>query len=772
MSLALPFAYPEGALQILALLIFSVVALGTAWIRGGRRIVAVCLALLLGFTQAAWQIGRALDARVPDCADRQVRAFTLTLLEDPLTTEDPRTGRVNARFAAELHADPAADCPGLNRHRVRMSWYDAPILTRGEEWRASGKLRPPWGYRNPAGFDYERWLLGAGLHGTGYVRAGELVQAAPADSALDSLRRALSRFVAAADLRHGSLVLALMLGDDRGISQAQWEQLRNSGTVHLLVVSGLHVGLIAAILYFPGRILVRIWPAGLRRFGARRLAAFLAMAGSGVYVALSGMGVPAVRAWLMSSLVLVLAMLGRPVAPGLLLVLVLFLILVADPLVVHQQGFWLSFSAVAVLVGFYAPRRYGQPPGGGRMLLRLRAFAGAQFVLFLGMGPPLALTLEAIPLLSPLANGFAVPVVSLCILPLVLLAGGLALPAPPLAGWLLSLADRILGWLMSGVSGIAAFEPVPVHLSWPELLLMAACLVMLGLAPGWRCLVLGMGLWLALLLPDGASPAPGHFRLTALDVGQGSAILVETARHTLLYDAGPAYPSGFDLGRAAVVPSFRRASRRALDGLILSHDDVDHTGGAASVIAALQPREVWRSFPSATGVPCTSGDGWEWDGVRFHFLHPQARGTARSRDSDNDSSCVLLVQARGLGALLAGDISARVERSLPGEPVTVLFAPHHGSRTSSSTVFVDRFRPELVLISTERRSRYGHPHPEVLERYAAVGARIAVTGWHGALTWESARPDRLLESREHERAYWHGGPWQDGFLQDGPRKVR
>jgi competence protein ComEC len=293
--------------------------------------------------------------------------------------------------------------------------------------------------------------------------------------------------------------------------------------------------------------------------------------------------------------------------------------------------------------------------------------------------------------------------------------------------------------------------------AWQWLLLFAL-LLRLRQRPAWWWLPLPLMLWWVLLLPDGQMPANSEFRVAALDVGQGSAILVDTHLHRLIFDAGPRYTTGFDLGDAVVVPSFRQLGSTKLDVLVISHDDLDHSGGAKAVIEQLAPTRILASYslPAELGHSdvCSAGTGWQWDGVSFRFLHPELNLTQDSvrRTSDNDTSCVLLISNGRRSVLLAGDISSRIERKLPKQPVDLLMAPHHGSRTSSSKSFVRGFAPALVFVSTDRRSRFGHPHPDVVERYG--DARLLVTGRAGALIWRSDVPAVAFAWRDRRSAYW------------------
>ncbi|MGE0623078.1 MAG: DNA internalization-related competence protein ComEC/Rec2 [Pseudomonadales bacterium] len=783
LSLAFPWAYPltralpwlAGAALLVGLGCILLQRLG-----GGRVLlkapVAALAAFLLGHVWGSWQIGSVLAAQLPNCADERTRSFELDILGDPQLEPASTAGGEDAvsvsrvaRFNAEVRvpADPA--CPGLHRHVVRLAWYDPPDdLARAQHWRVQGRLKPPWGYRNGAGFDYERWLLGEGLGGTGYVKTGVRTAPTPSPRALlPELREWVRGAIEARHLEHGPFILALMVGDDSRISARHWQLLRDSGTVHLLVVSGLHVGMIAGILFQLGRALARLSPLLLVQIGSRRVASVLAVAGSGAYVWLAGMGVPALRAWLMSTAVLVGMSAGRSVSPRRILALALAAIVIANPLVVHQQGFWLSFAAVISLVVYFEPRIDGRQRNGvGRLLNPLRQLLAVQLVLLVALSPLLAMDQAAVPAGAPLVNAIAVPTVTLVVLPAILLSAPLLFLCPELADWLLGWTDQVLGWLLDGAALGAGIDALPMGVAgFGEWLVLAGTVLLLGGAPRRVAAVMLIALWWVVLRPDADTPSPGELRVTALDVGQGSAIVLQTRHHRLLYDTGARYPSGFDLGEAVVVPFLRRSRRPGLDAMVLSHDDVDHTGGAASVHRLLAPARLWTSFPLPDDhwgrnlrQPCRQGIQWLWDGVRFEFLHPPANFPG----SDNDGSCVLRVEAAGGRVLIAGDVSARVERRLPKSPVDLAFAPHHGSATSSSAAFVRGFAPRIVFISTDRRSRYGHPHPDVLARYEAV--RVHVTGREGALRWESSRPDRVVRERSRFGAYWHR-TWSDAVVR-------
>jgi competence protein ComEC len=363
-----------------------------------------------------------------------------------------------------------------------------------------------------------------------------------------------------------------------------------------------------------------------------------------------------------------------------------------------------------------------------------------------------------VPLAGFMANLVAVPMVSAVVVPLTL-TGGLLVPVWPAAGaGCFGLADAVLEALFAVLEWCAA---APLVVTEPGALVagFAVCaggLWLFEVSGGRRVLLLlCMG---SALLPILPGIEPGEFRVVALDVGQGDAIMVDTARHRLLFDTGPAFPGGFETGSAVVVPSILATGKAAIDVLVLSHADLDHVGGAVAVSRALRVRRSYASFDSPGAMPCRS-QTWTWDGVRFRFLEVPRPPPDDGAAGGNDDSCVLLVDDGHRRALLAGDVGARVERallrSMPGR-VDLLFAPHHGSRSSSSRAFLRFTRPEWVFVSAGRDNRYGHPHPEVRERYVALGANVRETARAGALTWRSGAPGLTAGQRDGRIPYWRG----------------
>lgn len=646
--------------------------------------------------------------------------------------------------------------------RVLLSWYGtAPALRVGQRWRLQVRLRRPHGMANPGGFDYERWLFQRGIRATGYVRPHRavLLQPQAGQFPLQQLRQWL-RGRLRSDLGQrpmAGIVTALALGDRQGIGRDQWRVFSATGTTHLIAISGLHIGIVAGLVLF----LVR-WGWGWSQrltlwLPAPKAAAAAALMAATGYAALAGFSVPTQRALIMLAVALAALWWQRPLRPARTLALALLLVLLADPLAPLAPGFWLSYGAVALIV-------YGM---GGRL-----APAGwwwrwgrTQWLVALGLAPLLALWFQQVPLIAPVANLVAVPWVTLFTVPLTLLGTVASVVLPVAAPPLLAAACHtleILWWFLAHLAGLlpqrwGAFAP-PLWTLLPALVGLAWML-----APrGWPSRWLGVLWLLPALLARPPGPAPGEMWLTLLDVGQGLAAVVRTAGHTLVFDTGPRYSDQLDAGNAVIVPFLRSRGIREVDTLLVSHGDMDHIGGAASLLASMPVGHIitgvqrWRLPHPAQ--PCHAGMAWHWDGVRFELLYPPPGGDG---SGDNDRSCVLKVSTAGGSVLLPGDIERPTEeelmRTVPERlRSTVLVAPHHGSNTSSTLPFVTAVAPRYVLFAVGYRNRYGFPSRRVAARYRAVGAQGLDTASGGATTLRfDDGPPTVERYRQSSHHYWY-----------------
>lgn len=661
----------------------------------------------------------------------------------------------------------------LTGQRLRLNWWrnspdsaaetigTMPELRVGDRWRFTLRLQAPRGLRNPGGFDYERFLYAKNIAATGTVRSDP-----PPQWQASAERQPLDRYrqrIAAAFNRQlpddpfTGVLIALAVGEENGVSAAQWTLFNRLGVGHLLSVSGSHIGLVAGLGF---ALVWGLWsrtPRLTQRWPASRAAAVAALACALVYTLLSGWDVPAQRALLMATVALSAVWLQRAAAPSRGLALALLAVLIWEPAAPLRVGFWLSFGAVAALLYALSGQRE-------RESSRLGKIIRAQWGVTVALLPPTLIFFQQIPLLSPLANLIAIPWIGCTVLPLSLLVallepvGGPAQAAPlHLAALTMEGLWRVLLWLDQW-PGIALAWPAPplwtLGLALPGAALLLAPR---GLPGRW----LGLPLCLPLFWPPLTAPQPGGFWFTLLDTGQGLAAVVRTRQHVLAYDAGPRLGATLDAGQAVLTPFLRQQGLRQIDLLLISHDDRQHTGGVRSL------REQWPVIQLLTADPvqtpllgattCRAGQNWNWDGVQFQMLHPPPTGFR----SDN-ASCVLKVTSPAGRVLLPGDIERPAETALVKRygaelAAEILVAPHHGHRNLSTDEFLQAVQPRYVLFATAYGNRFGYPRPATVERYQTTGATLLDTAEEGAITFrlELGRALTVERTRRDRRHYWN-----------------
>ncbi|MDH0664498.1 DNA internalization-related competence protein ComEC/Rec2 [Pseudomonas sp. GD03858] len=684
---------------------------------------------VLGGCWACWSAQQALDDRLAQALEGRTVWLEGTVAGLPARTEQ------GVRFEL-VHGESRR---GQLPQRLQLSWFAGPQLRPGERWRLAVNLRRPHGLLNPHGPDREVTLLARRIGATGTVKAGERLETVAAGWR-DAIRQRLMR--GDSEGRSAALV-ALVLGDGSGLAREDWQTLQATGTVHLLVISGQHIGLLAGLVYGVVAGLARLggWP---RRLPWLPWASGLAMLAALGYGALAGFGVPVQRACLMLAVVLLWRLRFRHLGAWTPLLLAALGVLLVEPLASLLPGFWLSFSAVAVLVLCFSARLGAWRPW--------QAWSRAQWVIAVGLLPVLLALGLPISLSAPLANLLAVPWLSLGVLPLALLGTAL-LPVPGLGEGLLWLAGLSLDGLFGALAQIAEFQPAWVPEPLPVWAWMLVCLgaVLVLLPRGVPLRAPGAVMLLALWVPREQVPL-GEVEVWQLDVGQGLAVLLRTRHHTLLYDAGPARGAS-DLGESVVLPTLRKLGVRHLDLMLISHGHADHAGGAAAVGRGVPVARVLAGEVAglADASLCASGERWQWDGVDFELWHWPAGA------SSNERSCVLRVQAKGERLLLAGDMEAGAERAwlaTTDDPrVDWLQAPHHGSRTSSSEAFIQAMAPRGVMISRGRHNGFGHPHAQVIERYRRHAVVVHDTAVEGALRLMLGSQGGVAGARR-ERRFW------------------
>jgi competence protein ComEC len=645
--------------------------------------------------------------------------------------------------------------------RIRVVWYGAARApTAGEVWQLVVRLKRRNGFANPGGADHEAQLFRDGIGATGYVREDprNLRLAAP------SLRYGVTRArgwisarirEAVRDPRALGVLQGLAVGDTQAMTTEQWRVFAATGTTHLMAISGLHISMVAALAAWLGGAIVRLPSAQARRWNAMHGQVIAGTTAAVLYSSLAGLSVPTQRTLLMLVIYFGARWYRRQLAVTHALGLSLVGVLLIDPFAPLAPGAWLSFGAVAIILLAVAGRVRRDGP--------IAAFARVQLAVTIGLVPLLLAAFGSVSLISPVANVIAIPLFTLVLVPTVLLgtcAASLALPA---GDWVLALPAHAMQWTWPLLRWLAESPLAVWHFPQPPVAAFVAMVVgvVLLVAPGiWPTRLAGVVLCLPVALHRVAGPAVGNFEVAMLDVGQGLAVVVRTQAHVLVYDAGPAFPTGRDAGELAVLPYLRYYGVRQVDAFVISHGDLDHRGGANSVLAGVRVTSVLAG-PSVGPLArprerCRRGQRWTWDGVEFEMLHP----AGSAHPSDNDSSCVLRIYSSAGSVLLAGDVEAVAESEIVGSGLprtTVVAVPHHGSRTSSTKPFVAAARPALALVSAGYRNRWGLPRREVAERWRDAGARVLTTADSGAIeiTFAAGRPPQALEYRQTQRRYWH-----------------
>ncbi|MBK9440406.1 MAG: DNA internalization-related competence protein ComEC/Rec2 [Comamonadaceae bacterium] len=650
-------------------------------------------------------------------------------------------------------------------------------LQAGERWQFTVRLKAPHGGINPHGFDYELMQWEQGVQATGYVRAGpkdappqRLAMTAwhPVEWARQQLRERIDEQVA--EPAAAGLMAALVVGDQAAIDRADWDVFRATGVAHLMSISGLHITLFA---WLAGVMVGALW----RRSGVlclRLPAASAALLGgmglATAYAVFSGFGVPAQRTVLMLACVGLLRLSGMRWPWPQVWLLTCAVVVLADPWAMLQPGFWLSFVAVGILFATYseAASAYSKRARG-----LFSSIFREQWVITLALAPLSLVLFGQVSLVGLPANALAIPWVTLVITPLAML--GVLVPGLwQLAAW----ACAVLAAVLQALAGLSwAVFSVAQAPWWAAAAGVLGGVLLVQRLPG-PLRALGLPMMMPVLLWQPAMLPSGEFELLVADIGQGNAVLVRTAQHALLFDAGPRFSHESDAGQRVLVPLLR-AMGVSLNMLVLSHRDSDHTGGAAAVLATQPQAELLSSIEDDNALQaqrparrCEAGQHWQWDGVDFDVLHPSASDYGPTRKT-NAMSCVLRISNRHQTALLAGDIEQAQEARLVQQGVQalampgvaaptrqsglradLLLVPHHGSKTSSSAAFIDTVQPRIAVVQAGYRNRFGHPAGPVLVRYADRQVQVIDTPHCGALTWQSWRANEPKCQRVAELRYW------------------
>jgi competence protein ComEC len=762
--------------------------------RSLRVLLLAAFACGAGFYHAAWQAEQRLAVSLPD--EWQGRDIEVI----GVVAELPRRYERGLRFGFDVEQTvtrvpeqkffvPQASVP----QHIYLSTYSddktAPLeLRAGERWRLTLRLKQPHGTANPHGFDFEMWALERNIRAVGYVHNSEKLLAGHpkgGNRRIDKLAAGLGyrietwreavrdKFDATlGSAPYAGVLSALAIGDQNSIPPAQWQVFTRTGVNHLMSISGLHITMLASLAF---AVAYWLWRRSTRLtlfLPARKAAALAALLVATGYALLSGFAVPAQRTVYMVGAVAAALWLNRNFSLGQIVSIALLGVLIPDPWAVMSAGFWLSFGAV-VLILYVTAHRIGSNHW-------LAEYASVQWAMAIGLTPLLLGLFQQASLVSPLANAIAIPLVSLVVVPLALL--GAVLPPSFSYGetplWLAHIVmDGVmyfLEWLNALPQAVWTQHAPP---AWSIAVAMLGALWIL-LPRGFPARWLGFLLLLPIFLNTPEPPAQGALRLIVFDVGQGLSVAAQTRQHALLYDTGPDFSGEADSGNRILIPALRALGIAELDGLILSHDDSDHTGGGASLMQAMPVGWVSSTLPATHPLlqqaphtrRCLDGASWNWDGVQFEMLHPANGNDSAKKPHDNDQSCVLRIGIGigiGIGehsVLLAGDIEKASETRLIREHAdrlytSLLVAPHHGSKSSSSFEFVAATLPDYAVFTAGNRNRFGHPKEEVLQRYADSGAELLRSDEDGAILVEmSAQGLQVERYRKTHRRYWTHAP--------------
>jgi len=656
----------------------------------------------------------------------------------------------------------------------------APSLTNffhaGERWQFTVHLKRPHTTYNPHGFDFEAWALAENIRATGsinnksgYKKLNNFIWRP--SYMVENWREKVGSYIVKALVNkpYSGVIRALVVGDDSQISQAQWNVYLRTGVNHLMSISGLHITMLAGLAFAIAALVWRRFPSLVMHMPTRKAATVVGLVVAVLYALLAGMSVPTQRTLYMLITFALALLIGRNLAISRALAIALIVVVLLDPWAVIAPGFWLSFSSVALIAYVSVSRLAAQH--------WLKEALNTQWAVTLGLLPLLIVMFGQTSIVSPLANAFAIPIISLVVVPLAILGSLLHLD------FILQASHFVLTICMQGLNWLATL-PIWQQAAPPiwALVLATFSVLWLLLPRGFPLRWLGLVLLLPLFFVDVPKPSEGEMQVTALDIGQGLAMVIKTANHTLLYDAGPRYSAQSDAGSKIVVPYLRGEGIKKLDGFMVSHNDDDHSGGAASVLAQVPVGWLASSFDleadfSAKRMKCFAGQHWRWDKVDFDVLYPSWESYQNASLTDNNRSCVLKVTSQFGSVLLTGDIEKETEFELLATALQanrdghvanalkntnllksdVLIVPHHGSKTSSTPEFIAAVGAKQIIFTVGYLNRFKHPKPLILERYAETGATLYRSDYNGALEIVFARnkPISIETWRQSQPRYWH-----------------
>lgn len=628
----------------------------------------------------------------------------------------------------------------------------------------SAKLRAPYSFINPFGFDYEAWQLSRGVDASGYLLSYEIQSADQSSSAwfIGFRQRGIER-AAALPGKAGQIIPALLFGESGYLDKEAWLDLQITGTIHLLIVSGLHVSFLILLVMLVWRQFIRLEMLlfSPSRSYFMRLTPVVLLLVCLLYCYMAGMGLAVQRSGLMLMVAILVGFSRYHWSLFDSWLWVMWMVLVINPMVSLFVGFWFSFFAVGSLLLGHAGaiRTSANSVAGSRVREKIRALYRPQWIIFLMLLPLLWLFQQPSSVFSFFVNILAIPLLAFVILPLSLIC--FAIPN----GYFLVLFDGLLEFLLlslhevSLLSSWLVFKPSGL---WIFILVPLVGFALLFKGFPFKGLSL-MVVILAFFLPMQAE----RDRLLVFDVGQGLAVYGKLGPSqeysdgaSWLYDTGAKFRSGFSLGDAVVAKNILALSGDQLDLLFISHSDNDHAGGEAGLLRKVKVETTYAGQPKQSSHNDCHDLNSEWrinKGVKWRVFN--LTGLDENRLSDNNLSCVIQIEMAGKRILMPGDAERKVERGLIdqfGEALQsdILLVGHHGSKTSSSDDFIRAVNPELAIISSGLNNPFGHPHQTVVDRFKNFSIPVYNTASSGAIEIVLDEKPTVIEWRKEKPPIW------------------
>lgn len=757
----------------------------------------------LGFTWSAHLTNIRLESSLPKHLEG------VDLLITGVIDGLPSYGEQGLRLSIEIEQVLQEDGQEIDLKkfpkRLALGWYpgwrgeiELPEIKPGQRWKLPVRLKRPHGLMNPHGFDFERWMFQQNLGANGSIRAS--AKGLPREWKPELLNDFVAGFTSYVELtrwhlreriksaapdsaRYVGVLIALVMGEQNAIAQKDWRVFNATGIGHLISISGLHVTMLAGM---AASLANRLWRRSTLPLvcPAQKVGALSGFFIAFVYTWLAGFQIPAQRTMYMVGVVAFAMWTGRITRAFDIWWWALFIVLFLDPWAAYTPGFWLSFGAVAAIL-FAMPSEDGLSEYGYTQKQKwwesFKDASRVQAVVTIALLPLTLFWFSQVSVVSPLANAFAIPLVSFIVTPFAML--GAVLPEP-VNGWSLWLAHscmEIVAWFLNPMS---AWSWSVAYLKQPAIwvLILSTLGIALAIRPGellktYKSRFFGLTCCLPLLLSYNTALKHGEYRVTVLDIGQGTAVLVETSQHNMLYDTGPKTSPESDAGERHVLPFLRGQGISYIDRLAISHKDTDHVGGGLSLLKEIRFGDLIGTLPEwhfllkrtkelkMPSLPCQAGQEWWWDGVLFKVWHPgpeMSFSSVHHYGKPNALSCVIEVRNQAYSFWLTGDVERGGEISIANkykplsELASILLIPHHGSATSSSSDFLDAIQPRWAVVQAGYRNRYRHPNSKVVQRYVQREIPILETVHTGSQVWEF-RGKEMWKShwRDLQKRSWH-----------------